>query len=188
MIPVGSYLILQGRCRDCNARIDLTTLLVESGTGIVFLLLYHRFGFSWEMVTQVAILCVMILMSLIDLKSLDVFDAHLRVIAILVVLLLFIKGGREILDSLPGFLIWVGFSYVVGDRMGDGDKWLVGILLWLLPWISQIWWLLYSIWTAATVAIVMLIRGTSRKTAIPFIPFLTVGYFLVLYFPMGWWG
>lgn len=163
-------------------------LIAEIATGVVFLLLFRRFELSWNWVFQAAILCVLILMSLIDLKHLEVYDTHLRAIAFLVGLVLVSRKGSGVLDSLPGFLIWVGFSYAIGNRMGDGDKWLVGILIWGLPWISQTWWLLYSIWTAAIVAIVLLFRGASRKTVIPFIPFLTTGYLLVLLFPSGWWG
>ncbi len=48
-VPVLSWLILRGRCRDCSARITPRYLVVELITGILFLLCYEHFGFSLAM-------------------------------------------------------------------------------------------------------------------------------------------
>lgn len=45
-IPVVSWLLLRGRCRDCSARISPRYLIVELLTGCVFLLCYWQFGFT----------------------------------------------------------------------------------------------------------------------------------------------
>ena len=43
-VPVLSYLLLQGRCRYCSAPIPKRVLLVEAGTGLLFLLLWSLYG------------------------------------------------------------------------------------------------------------------------------------------------
>lgn len=45
-IPVLSWLLLRGRCRDCGARISPRYLLVELLTGVLFLACYLEFGLS----------------------------------------------------------------------------------------------------------------------------------------------
>src|SRR5215472_9584523 len=45
-IPVMSWLILRGRCRNCKARITSRYLIVELLTGMIFLACYAHFGFS----------------------------------------------------------------------------------------------------------------------------------------------
>jgi leader peptidase (prepilin peptidase)/N-methyltransferase len=45
-IPVLSWLILGGRCRNCTASISARYLMVEILTGAIFLACYAQFGFS----------------------------------------------------------------------------------------------------------------------------------------------
>jgi leader peptidase (prepilin peptidase) / N-methyltransferase len=45
-IPVVSWLLLRGRCRNCSARITARYLIVELLTACVFLLCYSRFGLT----------------------------------------------------------------------------------------------------------------------------------------------
>jgi leader peptidase (prepilin peptidase)/N-methyltransferase len=46
-LPVLSWLILRGHCRDCGARIPLRYPLVELLAGILFVATYVHFGASW---------------------------------------------------------------------------------------------------------------------------------------------
>ncbi len=43
-IPVFSWLILRGKCRNCSARISARYLIVELLTGCLFLICYQQFG------------------------------------------------------------------------------------------------------------------------------------------------
>jgi leader peptidase (prepilin peptidase) / N-methyltransferase len=45
-IPVLSWLILRGRCRDCKARISARYLMIELLTGLLFLSCYWFFGLT----------------------------------------------------------------------------------------------------------------------------------------------
>jgi leader peptidase (prepilin peptidase)/N-methyltransferase len=45
-IPVLSWLILRGRCRDCAARISARYMVVELLTGLLFLFCYQKLGFT----------------------------------------------------------------------------------------------------------------------------------------------
>jgi leader peptidase (prepilin peptidase)/N-methyltransferase len=54
-IPVLSWLILRGRCRDCKAHISPRYLLVEILTGAIFLACYAHFGFSLATVKYCAL-------------------------------------------------------------------------------------------------------------------------------------
>src|SRR5689334_1488655 len=49
-IPVLSWLLLLGRCRDCKARISPRYMAVELLTGAIFLGCYAHFGLTLEMV------------------------------------------------------------------------------------------------------------------------------------------
>ncbi len=72
-IPVLSYLFLKGKCRHCNNKISVRYPIVETITGIVFLLLFHNIiivnGYSLFTYSFYIILCCLLIIgSFIDLK------------------------------------------------------------------------------------------------------------------------
>ena len=46
LVPVLSYVLLRGRCRYCSAPIPKRVLLVEAGTGLLFLVFWSLYGAS----------------------------------------------------------------------------------------------------------------------------------------------
>ena len=69
LIPVASYLFLRGRCRYCSAPIPIRVLLVEAGTGLLFLLLWWRYGPSPEMALVALVVCALIVIAVIGWES-----------------------------------------------------------------------------------------------------------------------
>jgi len=71
-VPVVSYLILRGRCRDCHASISPLYPSVEALTALVVVLTFWRFGFGPEFI-KYALFCML----LIVLIFIDLFDRRL---------------------------------------------------------------------------------------------------------------
>jgi leader peptidase (prepilin peptidase)/N-methyltransferase len=69
LIPVASYLLLRGKCRYCSVPIPTRVLLVETGTGLSFLLLWWRFGLSTEMALVALVVCTLIVIAVIGWES-----------------------------------------------------------------------------------------------------------------------
>jgi leader peptidase (prepilin peptidase)/N-methyltransferase len=68
LMPVLSYLLLRGRCRYCSAPIPPRVLLVEAGTGLLFLLLWSRYGMSPHFAFVALVACVFIVVLVIDVE------------------------------------------------------------------------------------------------------------------------
>ncbi len=58
LIPVFSWLILRGKCRACGSKISGRYILVESLTGIVFVLTFLRFDVIIDGLVYPALLCL----------------------------------------------------------------------------------------------------------------------------------
>lgn len=67
-VPVLSYLVLRGRCRDCQARIPPRYSLVEGSTGLLFGLAAHEFGLSWALASALVFIAVLVALAGIDLE------------------------------------------------------------------------------------------------------------------------
>ncbi|MCG7972848.1 MAG: prepilin peptidase, partial [Candidatus Thiodiazotropha taylori] len=70
-IPVISWLLLKGRCSNCQNPISVRYPIIEAVTGLLSLWIAFHFGFSWE-----AIAALLLTWSLIALTVID-FDVQL---------------------------------------------------------------------------------------------------------------
>ena len=68
-IPVGSWLVLRGRCRDCAEPISARYPLVEAGTGVTFGLVAWMVGPSWGLPAFLYLAGISIALALIDLDT-----------------------------------------------------------------------------------------------------------------------
>ena len=66
-IPVLSWLILRGRCRDCGKPISVRYPLIEALTGLLFVAAYARFGFSLLTVKAIVFVSLLIITAFVDL-------------------------------------------------------------------------------------------------------------------------
>ena len=66
-IPIISFVVLGGRCRDCRSRISWRYPLVELITAVFSLLLFLKFGLSLNFFTFFIFTAVLIIITFIDL-------------------------------------------------------------------------------------------------------------------------
>jgi leader peptidase (prepilin peptidase)/N-methyltransferase len=88
-IPVISWVVLRGRCRDCHAPISLRYPAVEALVGALFAGVGLRFGISWTGVGEAALAAGLVVLAFIDLEHLllpkKIVYATLTVVAVVFV-------------------------------------------------------------------------------------------------------
>lgn len=67
-VPVVSWLVLRGRCRDCGAPIAWRYPAVELASAAVWILAGWRFGLSWQVPLAVAFFYLLLVLSAIDVE------------------------------------------------------------------------------------------------------------------------
>ncbi len=80
-IPVISYIALGGKCDFCGERISIQYPIVELLTGILFTLLFMKFGLSINVLFTWIITALLIVIAGTDLKEKVVFDIHTYILA-----------------------------------------------------------------------------------------------------------
>ncbi|MBN1381949.1 MAG: prepilin peptidase [Deltaproteobacteria bacterium] len=183
-IPIVSYLILKGRCRDCGENISLKYPVVELITALMALLLFWKFGLTLKYPVSFIFVCALIVITFIDLDHQIIPDRiTLPGIPLFWLGAVFVMDVSW-LDATLGLLIGGGCLYAIAvgyelitkrEGMGGGDIKLLAMLGAFLGWQSLLFILLVSsLIGAATGIVLMIIKGRDMKYAVPFGPFLSV--------------
>lgn len=185
-IPILSYLILKGKCRVCGAKISPIYPIVESLTGIVFLLLYIKFHESPLVALKFMVLSsLLIAISFIDFREKAIPDAlTIPWIGVGLAFTLLLKD-LPILQVLlatviSGFFFWslrLLFSKVILKReaLGEGDI----FLLMLIGSFGGFWGVYICLLVGSIVALLAHVAFPGKlQGEIPFGPFLSLGAFI----------
>ncbi len=187
-IPVLSYLFLRGKCRHCNERISLLYPAVELLTGLVFLLLFYRYGLSLPFVEYAVLSCLLITMAFIDLKTQEIPDGLVLFGLIAGILFTFLFNFQSsILSGLIGFVLGGGLFLLIAiaskGGMGGGDIKLMAVLGLWLGWQGILVISLFSFLIGAVISVtLLLLKLKSRKDYIPFGPFIALAALLWMLF------
>jgi leader peptidase (prepilin peptidase)/N-methyltransferase len=185
-VPVVSWLVLRGRCHACRARISPVYPLTELATGALFVGVALWFEDPWQAILLAPFLGLLVAISVIDVRHKKIPNrlVYPAVPAAAVVIVLGDLAGEHLdaASGAVGFLAYgVGLLIValIAPRgMGMGDVKLAALIGLVLGSLG-----LEYVAVAAGVgillggvgAIVALLLGASRKTGIPFGPFLAAG-------------
>lgn len=201
-VPVLSWLLLRGRCRDCAARISPRYPLVEVGTGLLFGLVTLVVGVSWALPAYLYLAAISVALAMIDLDVHRLPDAIvLPSYAVAAVLLTTASWGegewgallRAGVSAVVLFLVYAVLFVVKPGGMGLGDVKLAGVLGLYLGWWG---------WSALAVGgfaaflfggaagLVLVLRSRAgRRSRIPFGPYMLGGalFALVAAAPIAQW-
>jgi len=183
-IPIISYILLRGKCRDCHEKISMQYPIVETITALMSLLLLLKFGLSFKYLSSFIFICALIVITFIDLRNQIIPDViSLPGIPVFFFLAVFCMN-LTVWESLLGILIGGGCLFAVAflyeiitkrEGMGGGDIKLLAMLGAFLGWKSLFFILFVSSLLGAVVGVsAMIIKGQNMKYAIPFGPFLSI--------------
>lgn len=184
-IPIISFLMLRGRCRDCQQPISWRYPLVEIVTGLAMVVLVRHFGLVPELPVYVALVATLIVITFIDLDHQIIPDV-ITLPGIIVGLVCAAVGlGPSLAASIIGLLLGGGFLYAVAaayemlagrEGMGGGDIKLLAMIGAFLGWQGVLTTLLVASLSGALVGgFLILLRRVGSRSPIPFGPFLAAG-------------
>jgi len=197
-IPLLSYTILRGRCRECKEAISSRYPMVEALSGIWALLLAIKFGPGIPWLVYLAFGGILIVMSFIDFESYILPDSLTlpggAAAFLAATFLLGMHWQTSLIGGIGGagifLLLQQGYKSLKGIHgLGTGDIKLMFLLGALLGWpalpltifLGAICGLLASLFYLAKNA------RLGMQTAIPFGPFLNLGGMLyILFGPQIW--
>lgn len=199
-VPVVSWLVLRGRCRDCAAPISARYPLVEIATAVLFAAVGWRFGASAYTLAALTIVGAGVALVMIDLDHRRLPFPITGATAVGTVAALVVDGFLDGFDpwstALLSALLWLGvyggiWLLTAGRGMGLGDVALapvLGIALGWLGWGASAVGLASGFLIGALVGIGLMAFGRAEgRSRIPHGPFLLSGAGLGLFAGQPLW-
>lgn len=131
LIPVLSFVIQGGRCRNCKVKLSFVYPLIELICGALFALSYVLYGFSYEMVAMLVISSLLVLIYVSDFNYMIILDEPMIIGSLLILgMKLYFFGFDTFAISIASGIIMFIFMIVIkviGDKMfkqeslGGGD-------------------------------------------------------------------
>jgi prepilin signal peptidase PulO-like enzyme (type II secretory pathway) len=204
LVPVLSFVFQRRRCRGCKSKISWQYPVVELLTGLLFAGVFWKYGLAGLLSNLPAIIISLILMALFvaitvyDIKHKIIPDGLIIAFGVVSLVNIFSTIHAHFLWpllagpilALPLFLIWL---FSKGRLMGLGDPKLVLCIGWFLGLRLGLTAVILAFWSGALYGLVLMALShfkwhglnISRKSELPFAPFLILGFLLVFFFNLN---
>jgi len=189
-IPLLSYILLKGRCRNCKSKISIQYPVVEFLNGLIYLIIYLIYGLSVQTLIYIILSSALIIIAFIDLNEQIVPDVISLPGIVLGLILSFFVSYISFVDSALGVFVGGGIILVIGmggsvifkkEAMGGGDVKLAAMIGAFLGWRYIIISLFLGFFLGALAGIILILsKIKSREDVIPFGPFIVLGSLITL--------
>lgn len=193
LVPILSWFFLGGHCRYCRKTIHWQYPAVEFAMALLFLVVFLR-HFNEGDIQYLSLLFE--LCAVFTLLVLTVFDLRWKVVPVelllvggVLILLMQLLLGTAWLELLLGIVVGGGSLGAIvllsrGRMMGEGDPFVGAFMGVVLGFPLTMFGIFSAFMVGGAVAAALLMQGAvGRKTQVPFVPFLTAGTLIAL-----WWG
>ena len=192
-IPILSYLLLGGKCRNCKAKIPVRYPIVEFLGGALSVFAIYHFGLSMRGFETMALSLAFIAIFYIDLDHTIIPDLITIPGSVIGFGISFIPGAFiDWRQSLIGLLIGGGLFFLVGligqfifkkEALGLGDVKFAAMLGAFIGWQNLLLTLILASFFGSIIGIAAIyLQGKGRQSYIPFGPFLVLGAWISIYF------
>lgn len=130
LIPVFSWLLLRGKCRNCKEPIAWRYPFVEALNGVLWVLCFMRFGFEWHTVFCMLLMSALVVVFFMDLDTQLISNYVVILIGLLAVGDYFVWSVSSLSQRLIGAAV-ISVPFLVinllskGRAMGMGDVYLM---------------------------------------------------------------
>ncbi|HBY56434.1 MAG TPA: prepilin peptidase [Candidatus Atribacteria bacterium] len=189
-IPLLSYILLKGRCRNCKSKISIQYPIVELLTGLIYLIIYLIYGLSIQTLIYIILSSALIIIAFIDLQEQIVPDVISLPGIVIGFIISFFVPYISFINSALGVLVGGGIILIIGlsgsaifkkEAMGGGDVKLAAMIGAFLGWRYIILSLFLGFFLGALAGIFLILSKIKRREdMIPFGPFIVLGSFITL--------
>ena len=184
-VPLISYLLLRGRCRNCKEPISVRYPAVEATTGLLFGVAAYEFGASLSLLSALVLISALISLAVIDLEHGLLPNAIVGPAALVGFILSILADPAGWwtypLSALAVAGVLLGLALIYPSGMGMGDVKMGGMLGAFLGPYAALAVFLGALIGAITGGLLMATGKIPRRSALPFGLFMALGGIISLF-------
>ena len=184
-VPVFSYLWLRGKCADCGESISIRYPLVELFAGLMAVLVFAVYGFSFQWLVVFAAGAILICITMIDFDTMTIPNGLVLALMAPALLSFFFFPQVGILSRVIGIFVislpMLALVLVIPDAFGGGDIKLMAVAGFMLGWGNTLLATFIGLLLGGAVAVYLLAQKTKDKH-MAFGPYLCIGIMTALLF------
>lgn len=191
LIPIISYIIQGGKCRECKVKLPISYLLIEVCSGLLFAVCYHVFDLTYDLLIALVFVSSLIIIIISDIEYMIILDEVLifAILAIIVIDLISIGLYKTSINIIAGTGAFITMYLIkkLGDlifkqeSLGGGDIKLMFLVGLVIGYPMSVCNIFFATFIAFPIALFLLI--SKKDNIIPFGPFLSMAA-IILYI----WG
>ena len=189
MVPVFSWLVLGGKCRNCKSEISVQYPLIEASNGLLYVVVCTVSGLTWVSLIYCLMVSALLTLSLIDWRTYEIPFGINVFLFLLGVITTFIDRSN-LVSHLVGFICVSGLLEIIflvsgGNAIGGGDVKLMAACGLILGWKLIILAFLLGCVIGSVVHLLrMKVTGADHVLAMG--PYLSAGIFLAALWGNTW--
>lgn len=187
-IPLASYILLGGKCKNCHTKISIWYPAIELFTGMLFLISYYTFGLTPEFAIAIIISSLVSIIFVSDINYYIILDSPLIIGSILIIIIKLLTttltstllsiGSGVLIFAIMYSIMLLGNLIFKKESLGGGDIKLSFVAGLVLGPKLGILYIIFGAFLAFPYAIYVTIRN--KDNMLPFGPFL-ISSLLIIY-------
>lgn len=186
LIPLFSYVVQGGKCRNCKSKISIQYPLIEGLNGILYVLTFIINGVNVDSLLYCLLISALITLSVIDWRTYEI-PIGINIYILALGLIRTALHYEDWLNHVIGFFAVSIFIYIIilatkGRGMGGGDMKLMAVAGLFLGWKAIILAFLFGCIIGAICHVIRM-KVTKAEHVLALGPYLSIGIFIAMF-----WG
>ncbi len=193
MIPILSFVIQKGRCKNCQTKIAKFYPIIELSGGILFSLAYLSFGMTLKFLLAITFISMVLIIFVSDYHYLIIPDSVLIITGILLLIEIYLMNGlpyllNSIINGVISFMIMflikkLGDFLFKKESMGGGDIKLMFIFGLIFGYKMVLVIIFLASVIGLPISLVVLYKNNNH--VLPFGPYLCLAALIILLFQIN---
>ncbi len=193
-VPIFSWLLLHGKCRNCGSPISMRYPLIEAATAVLFAGIAARIGFSWSLPAYLVVTAGLLALACTDFEHLLLPKRIVYPVLMMVGVLLALASAIThhwdqfliaAACAVVWFVVFFAMNFISPRLLGFGDVRLAPVLGLALGWLG-VRYALLGFFAANLIGAILGLsliatKHMSRQQQIPYGVFLALGTLLAIF-------
>lgn len=187
LIPIASFFILKGRCRNCKEKISPRYPSVELFCGLMAVCVLIRFGFRIEAPLIFGVIAILTAITMIDYDTKEIPNILVICLVPYAIAAAFVYEQVGIVERLIGLFVislpMLILALIINGAFGGGDIKLMAVCGFMLGVKNTLFAFFVALVLGGGYAIYLLLTKKAKKgTQIAFGPYLCTGLATAIFF------